>query len=197
MMLRMFRDWLKEDKAVIAIEVGILMPVMMTMLLGVIDIGEGVYINQKLIDADQMMADLLTRNKTVSASVDLPNVIAAGQMTLSPYSTASFGVDIAGVQFSNPADVPAVIWRDTVNTGINSYYRSDYCRHGGRQAAYHDACQQEGNSPAGFCSIVCRHGNIFSGAGFVSVSCKPVHCARRRPYLRCRRFHYRRSGDAV
>jgi len=69
-MLNMFKNWWKDDRAVIAIEVGFLFPTMLTLLLGVMDIGNGVYINQKLIDADQMIADLLTRNPTVSASTD-------------------------------------------------------------------------------------------------------------------------------
>ena len=115
----MFKNWLKEDKAVIAIEVGILMPVMLTLLLGVMDIGTGVYINQKLIDADQMIADLVTRNPTVSAAVDLPNAITAGQLTMQPYSTTTFGVDIVGIQFGNPTPTPAIVWRDTVNMQPN------------------------------------------------------------------------------
>src|ERR1700680_947569 len=99
MMLCIFKRWWKDDKAVIAIEVGILMPVMLTLLLGVMDIGTGIYLNQKLLNADQMIADLLSRNDTVSAAVDLPNAVVAGQLTLAPYDTTTFGVDVAGIKF--------------------------------------------------------------------------------------------------
>ena len=119
MMLQSLRNWWKEDKAVIAIEVGILMPTMLTLLLGIIDIGTGVYVSQKLIDADQMIADLLSRNATVSAAVDLPNAIIAGQLTLAPYDTTTFGVDIASIQFINTPVNPQIQWRHTVNMTPN------------------------------------------------------------------------------
>jgi len=119
MMLRMFKSWCKDDKAVIAIEVGIMMPLMLTLLLGVMDIGTGIYVNQKLINADQMIADLLTRNDTVSAAVDLPNAVIAGQLTMAPYDTTTFGVDVAGIQFNGGPLQPTVVWRYTTNMNIN------------------------------------------------------------------------------
>jgi Flp pilus assembly protein TadG len=119
MMLIMFRRWWKDDKAVIAIEVGILMPTMLILLLGVMDIGTAVYLNQKLINADQMIADLLSRNDTVSAAVDLPNAVVAGQLTLAPYDITTFGVDVAGVQFQGGPLQPVVEWRYTTNMNTN------------------------------------------------------------------------------
>jgi Flp pilus assembly protein TadG len=111
--LHTLKKWWKEDRAVIAVEIGILMPTMLTLLLGIIDIGTGVYINQKLIDADQMIADLLTRNPVVSAAVDIPNAVTAGQLTISPYDTTTFGVDIVGIQFQGGPLQPTVEWRYT------------------------------------------------------------------------------------
>ena len=119
MMLCIFKRWWKDDKAVIAIEVGILMPVMLTLLLGVVDIGTGVYLDQKLLNADQMIADLLSRNDTVSASVDLPNAVVAGQLTLAPYDTSTFGVDVAGIKFEGGPLLPTVVWRYTTNMTVN------------------------------------------------------------------------------
>jgi Flp pilus assembly protein TadG len=125
MMLNMVKSWWKDDRAVIAIEVGLLFPTMLTLLLGVMDIGNGVYISQKLIDADQMMADLLTRNPTVSKSSDLPNAIIAGQLTMSPFDTSPFGADIVGIEFINSSTNPVVEWRDTVNTSANQMVPAD------------------------------------------------------------------------
>src|ERR1035437_1580844 len=119
MMPYVLMRWWKDDKAVIAIEIGILMPVMLTLLLGVADIGTGVYLNQKLINADQMIADLLSRNDTVSAAVDLPNAVIAGQLTLAPYDTTTFGVDVAGIKFQGGPLQPTVVWRYTTNMNIN------------------------------------------------------------------------------
>ncbi len=117
-MLKMLKWWWKEDRAVVAIEVGLLMPLMMVLLAGVMDIGTGILINQKLVNADQMIADLLTRNDTVSAA-DLANAIEAGKLTLQPYNTDSYGVDIVGVQFVGGPTKPQVIWRSTTNMDPN------------------------------------------------------------------------------
>ena len=121
----MFKYWWKDDKAVIAIEVGILMPVMLILLLGTVDIGTEIYLNQKLINADQMIADLLSRNDTVSATVDLPNAVVAGQLTLAPYDTTTFGVDVAGIQFEGGPLQPTVVWRYTTNMAINQDVPND------------------------------------------------------------------------
>ena len=118
-MLNMLRHWWKEDRAVVAIEVGLLMPLLLIIMAGVMDIGNDILINQKVTDADQMIADLLTRKPTVSTT-DLANAIEAGKLTLQPYDTASYGVDIVGVQFVGGPLKPVVIWRDTVNMQPNT-----------------------------------------------------------------------------
>ncbi len=118
MVLGMLRHWWKDDEAVVAIEMGILMPVMLTMLLGIMDIGNEVYLSQKLINADQMVADLLTRNDTDS-NADLQDALIAGQLTLSPFDTTTFGIDIVGIQFQGGPTKPTIEWRYTNNMTSN------------------------------------------------------------------------------
>ena len=116
-MLPGFKQWWKEDKAVVAVEVGLLMPLMLVLMLGSVDIGVWILLDQKVLNADQMVADLLTRNPTVSTT-DLTNAIEAGKLTIQPYSTASYAVDIAGVQFVGGPTQPQVIWRYTTVNGV-------------------------------------------------------------------------------
>ncbi|MBU6475864.1 MAG: pilus assembly protein [Alphaproteobacteria bacterium] len=125
MALNALKYWWNDDRAVIALEVGILMPVLLTLLLGAVDIGSYIYTDQKLLDADQMIADLLTRNPTIATS-DLQDAVTAGQLTLEPNNTATFGVDIAGIQFQGGPTQPVVAWRyDTANATQNGDVPAD------------------------------------------------------------------------
>ncbi len=115
----MFRKWAKDDSALIALEVGMLIPVMMTVLLGTVDIGTGIVVSQKVINASQTVGDLLGRNETVS-NADLNEAVEAGKLTLMPYDATTYGVDIAGIQFMGGPKLPQIMWRETINMDPNA-----------------------------------------------------------------------------
>lgn len=118
-MLEALKRWFVDEKAVVALEVGILMPVMLIALMGVIDTGRNILVSQKVINAAQTIGDLLGREDTVSTA-RLNDTIEAGKLTLMPYSVTNFGVDVAGIQFVGGPTKPKVIWRDTVNMDPNA-----------------------------------------------------------------------------
>lgn len=111
------RRWRVEEKAVAAVEAAILFPVMMTLLMGVYDIGNGIVINQKTITASQVMADLVARNQVVDLNA-INDIIVAGRLALEPFSTATMGYDIVSVEFDEDED-PVVLWRMTSNMAEN------------------------------------------------------------------------------
>lgn len=106
-----FLLWWVEEKAVALTEAAILFPVLLSLLMGVYDLGQGIVVNQKVMSASQVVGDLITRNEVVT--IDLVNdIVTAGELALEPYSTATFGYDIASVQFDEDGD-PVVLWRVT------------------------------------------------------------------------------------
>lgn len=117
-MLSCFKRWVSDDKAAIAVEVGILMPTMLVLMMGVMDTGMAVLINQKVINSVQTVGDLLGRETEVSTA-DINDTVAAGKLALLPYSTADYGIDIAGIQFNGGPTLPKLIWRDTINMTAN------------------------------------------------------------------------------
>ena len=117
-MLRIFKNWCREDKAVIAIEMGMILPLMVTVLVGIMDTGMGVLTSQKAINASQMIRDLLGRQSSVSPAV-IDDTFEAGKLAMAPYSTASFGIDVMGVQFVGGPDKPKEIWRQQKNMNPN------------------------------------------------------------------------------
>lgn len=111
--LALFSRWGHEEKAVAAVESAILFPVMITLLMGVYDIGNGIVINQKAISASQVMADLVARNQFVD--MDAVNDIAvAGRMAMEPFATNTMGYDVISVEFDDDEE-PEVLWRVTSN----------------------------------------------------------------------------------
>lgn len=114
---RNLRRWAREEDATAFTESVILLPVMISLLMGCFDLGQGILMNQKTIAASQIIGDLIARERSVELQ-DLADIVTAGELALEPYSKTSFGYDIVSVKFDEDGD-PEVIWRITRNTGEN------------------------------------------------------------------------------
>lgn len=114
------KKWLKDTKAVTAMESAFIFPVLATFLLGVVDVGTSVVINTKVITATQIASDLITRD-SIATTEDINEARLAAEAALIPYFDASeFGIDIAGVLFVGEEALPAEQWRDTFNMPANT-----------------------------------------------------------------------------
>ena len=112
------RNWWADRNATAAVEMVLVFPLMLTMLMGVDELGTGIVTDQKCIAASQMVADLIARNNTVTTAM-LDDYINAGKLALDPYSTETMGFDIVSIQYdvnNNPLEV----WRYTVNMTPNN-----------------------------------------------------------------------------
>ena len=114
-MINLISSFIRKRNGSSGVEAALLLPVLMTMLFGVFDLGHAITANHKMITATQVIADLVTRNPTVSDS-DITQSIEAGVLSMNPYATSEndFGIDIASVQFDSNGD-PQVLWRTTQN----------------------------------------------------------------------------------
>ena len=98
------KSWLKEEDAIAAIEASLIFPVLLTLMLGVFDLGNGILANQKAIRASQVVADLITRDAMVDDAM-IDDAIDAATMALDPFPIGTFGVDILSVSFDDDGDV--------------------------------------------------------------------------------------------
>lgn len=114
----MRQQFISDDRGVAAVEAGLLFPLLVVMLCASYDTGVALLVNQKLITSAQTVADLLAREDDVTDG-ELNEAIAAGRLALMPYPTATYGVDVAGIEFTGVSATPAIAWRDTINTEIN------------------------------------------------------------------------------
>ena len=118
-MRKLLKIFLKDDRAVAAIEAGFLMPVLLAILCGMVDMGMAVVTNLKVTNAAQMASDLVSRGATVTTA-EINDAIVAGRMAMQPYSTTSYGIDVVGIQFVGVSLTPTVRWRQTENMEPNT-----------------------------------------------------------------------------
>lgn len=118
-MRRGWKEWTGATEAAAAIEAGFLFPVLMSILLGIVDIGSALTASQKVTNASHVIADLLTREDEVTDAV-LNDATVAGRLVMLPYPTGSFGWDVVGVRFVGAQKTPTQQWRDTANMAENA-----------------------------------------------------------------------------
>lgn len=104
--------FVKSEAAVAATEFALILPVLVSMLLGTIDLGRGLWVSYKVLGATQTVADLLTRQETVSTT-DLEEALTAMEMIMAPFPRSDVGYDIVGIEFAGQD--AEVRWRETAN----------------------------------------------------------------------------------
>lgn len=107
-----------EEKGNSLLETAILFPVLIILLIGCYDLGQGIYMNQKTIASSQIIGDLIARNRSVDMDT-VEDIIRAGELAFEPYPITTFGYDIISVQFDEDGD-PVVLWRITENMPPNN-----------------------------------------------------------------------------
>lgn len=113
----------EDESGLAAIEAAMIFPILLTMLLGVFDLGNGILANQKAIRASQVVADLVTRDMMID-DTGIDEAIEAGELALSPLDTSSFGVDVTSLRFDSDAE-PVILWRETRNMSENANVLED------------------------------------------------------------------------
>lgn len=111
--LNIFKNWTRDEDAVAATEAALIFPILLTMLLSLLDIGNAVLTSQKTIRSSQIVADLLARTNVVDDN-ELADAVQAGQLSFEPFSTESYGYDIVSIRFNDDGNAE-IVWRETQN----------------------------------------------------------------------------------
>ncbi len=81
-----FKRFHKNNKGVAAVEFALILPVMLTMYLGMVEVTQGININRKITLLSRTLADLTAQNSTLT-NTKKDQIFAAATQVLSPYST--------------------------------------------------------------------------------------------------------------
>lgn len=113
-------QWWRECEGIAAVEFAMVFPIMIMLLLGTVELGNGILANQKVIASSQMVTDLLTRTEIVTDE-QLAEAKRAGRLALSPFDPDIIGFDIISIRYdpdSGDEDElpdPVIVWRNTDN----------------------------------------------------------------------------------
>ncbi len=103
----------KNQSGMSVAETAILFPILLSLLMAIYDLGQGIITNQKTIMASQVIADLVARYEVLDAAT-VDDIVKAGEMSYEPYSILNFGYDITSIEFDEDGD-PIILWRITEN----------------------------------------------------------------------------------
>ncbi len=106
------RAFLRHDSGVIAIEFGMLMPVLAILLFGGFEATRMVRASLRLNDVAQTVADLVAQQNAITAA-GMTNYCNGGVIVMSPYPTTTLDVTVASVTYSSTTSGRVLDWQDT------------------------------------------------------------------------------------
>lgn len=113
----LLKRYYRGSSGVSALEAALMFPVLLTLLLGVYEIGSGIIHNQKAIRAAQVTADLLSRERSIN-DADITQAMEAARQAILPLNDAELGVDVVSVEYgadSEGNEIITTLWRETRN----------------------------------------------------------------------------------
>jgi Flp pilus assembly protein TadG len=106
-------DFLRDCRAVVAIEFAFVLPILCLMVFALYEVTEGVITYMKVVDVANTVSDLIgqvTQAQGGVASGDFDNYYIAGQMVMYPSTGSNLGLAITSVYYDSNGANPTVAW---------------------------------------------------------------------------------------
>src|SRR5436309_14672764 len=107
------RSLVRDQRGVSAVEFAMLLPLMVTLYLGTVEISQGVGINRKVTLTTRTVADLASQVSSIN-NADMTSMLDASSSVIAPYDVSKLNVVVSAVTIDN-AGVATVAWSDTLN----------------------------------------------------------------------------------
>lgn len=108
-----FASLRRDQKGVSAVEFAMLLPLMVTLYLGTVEISQGVAIHRKVTLTARTVADLASQVTSISNS-DMTNLLNASSAVIAPFPSGQLKVTVSAVSI-DANGVAKVTWSDTLN----------------------------------------------------------------------------------
>ncbi len=110
-MSRLLKPLKRDRRGMAAVEFAIILPFLILMLMGTVEVGRYVYLHLKLQNTAGNIADIVSRPNQVAAS-DLSKLFTATPVMLTPFEAGErVRVLVSGVVVPDPDDPPEVAWQ--------------------------------------------------------------------------------------
>src|SRR5581483_12091941 len=106
------RAFWKNEQGLAAVEMAFVMPIMLSFLMGLIEVSQAVACRENVTHLAATGADLVGQESTVTGA-DMQNVFNAMSAILFPYSTAPIKITISSIVDNNTTTSGKVAWSCT------------------------------------------------------------------------------------
>jgi Flp pilus assembly protein TadG len=103
-----------DERGVSALEFAMLLPLMLTLYLGGVEISQAVSADRKTTLVSHTVADLVAQASNV-ATADVTNVLSAASAVAYPFPTSNLKVTVSSVCIDATGKIATVAWSQTLN----------------------------------------------------------------------------------
>ncbi len=113
---RFVRRWrgLADDSGVSAVEFALILPIMLTLFFGGVELSDALTIDRKVTHVTSTLADLVTQSTSLK-STDMSNIFDAAASVITPYSTSKLTMVISQIKIDSSGNA-TVDWSRAQNT---------------------------------------------------------------------------------
>jgi Flp pilus assembly protein TadG len=110
---RVRRKFLGDRSGVSAVEFALILPVMLLLFFGGIEVSEALTVKRKVTHVTSTLSDLITQSKKVTAS-DMDDILDAASSIIMPFAGAQLRIKLTGVAIDEDGEA-TVAWSDALN----------------------------------------------------------------------------------
>lgn len=110
---RCTRRFAGDQRGVAAVEFALILPVMLALYFGAVELGDALTINRKVTHVTSTLSDLVTQSKVLS-DTDMDNILDAAGAVMTPYSANDLKMKITGIAIDANGKA-TVAWSDARN----------------------------------------------------------------------------------
>jgi Flp pilus assembly protein TadG len=103
----------RDEQGVSAVEFAMLLPLMLTMYLGTVEISQGISADRKVTLTTRSVADLVSQVSSINNS-DMSNSLNAAATVMAPFSSTNLKVVVSSITIDATGKA-TVAWSDTLN----------------------------------------------------------------------------------
>lgn len=107
------RRLVKDPSAVSAVEFAFILPIMLTLYVGGIQISDALTVSRKVSHVASSLGDLVTQSSTIT-NADMTNILNAAASVMAPYSDTKLKMKVSGVTIDSQGKA-TVAWSDARN----------------------------------------------------------------------------------
>src|SRR5262245_38138495 len=102
-----------DQRGVSAVEFAMLLPLMITLYLGAVEISQGIGIDRKVTLTTRTVADLASQVSSINNN-DMTNLLNASAAVIVPYDTSKLKVTVSEITI-DANGTAKIVWSDTLN----------------------------------------------------------------------------------